>query len=167
MRDLTKRQALDEAVRRWGKNAGIRVDPKCKLMDAAYLAAHPSDTKFISRNLGSCTSLLNGHAKDCPGGKTSVTVGHSALGGLFFMVKAQAYTFREAFEKADRDVATDKAKFAAASCRRRRYHRPDRKCAACAYKGPKDKELHGRLVVDAEGPHLFTAVEVPPAASSI
>lgn len=138
MRDLTLKQALAEAQRRWGKKGMVeRVPRLCRLF------------RVPEKHPGKCTSMYN-HPEGCPGGKPTCKVGRIEL-GLFFTIEGDGYTFREAFAEVDRKAAIDRAKY----CRRQRHHNENSICGMCCYQGPAGQESFAKvegkaLVLDRE-----------------
>jgi hypothetical protein len=123
MRDLTVKQALAEAVRRWGKAGAVERDPRlCRLY------------RIPEKYAGRCTSFFN-HPEGCQGGKPTCKVGRLMM-GMFFSIEGDGYTFREAFAEVDRKLAIDRAKY----CRRQKQHREDGICGMCHYQGPPGQE---------------------------
>jgi hypothetical protein len=161
--DMTLQQALAEAVKRWGKNAGVRRAPPLKPAQIERIKRNirEEETKKEERALpdaerceytsdkGHRCTQRRGHEKpraiynvagtgfrmvaQSPSHSPRAsleqriamwealeitmklrgwcTIGRTELGGLFFMVKAEAPTFRGAFAKVDAEEAADKAKY--------------------------------------------------------
>jgi hypothetical protein len=133
MKDLTTKQALAEATKRWGKSAAVEGASKyrCEKLGIPYRLA------------GRCTQWVH-HPKDCPGGKPTFKVGAIAL-GMFFEIRGMGYTFREAFADVDRLAAVERARW----CRRKQHHSEGSICGMCHYRGPPGLEGSAQVIGDA------------------
>ncbi|TAL42731.1 MAG: hypothetical protein EPN91_07690 [Salinibacterium sp.] len=91
----TKKIALAEAVRRWGKSAAIK-QSMCLRGDPAKAEAGDRNHKFYLKH---CSGWM-GHSKDCSGERPLFTVGVLKLGGMMFRVHGEGATWGEAFDRA-------------------------------------------------------------------
>jgi hypothetical protein len=106
-RKMTSKAALAEAVRRWGKQALVRDEPRS--------ASTPEQRAEYSRRYTEIREKLkaetdkearaNLHAEEkalrvLPH-RFRYSVGHAALDGLFFMVEGEGDTWEECFAKAE------------------------------------------------------------------
>lgn len=116
-RKMTQRAAFAEAVKRWGKNAGIRDEPK--LASTPAQRAEYSRLYQANRELLKATTdveekrRLRAIERDLAGRPHHhrYTIGHIAMGGLFFMVEGQGDTWEECFAAHDRRKEADAKRY--------------------------------------------------------
>ncbi len=99
MRDLSLKQAVVEAQRRFGRKSISVRNGYCSLFDAK----NGKDGKPLPRP---CTGF-KAHGKGCPGGEPLCTVGVVEM-GMINMIKGEGRTFRDAFDDIDRRAAWSK-----------------------------------------------------------
>lgn len=97
---MTSKQALKEAIKRWGKNAAVEGPEKC------YFYGKPELRTAQSR------CCAGSHAQPCPSGLPFFKVGKIVM-GMFFEDAEDGVTWEDAFKRADEKAAKQKAEYEA------------------------------------------------------
>ena len=102
---MTKRQALKEAVKRWGKTGAVKAG-KCGLF-------RQNKRQREEGRPPSCSGIgAEGHKHPCPGGKKLFSVGKVVM-GMFFEVKGSGGSWDSAFARAEESERRDRERYAA------------------------------------------------------